>query len=470
MTASWLAQRQGLFITSMAISGLWPTHGYGQVVPDSRVSDHIVERYQAPKVDAASHSLASSQLRATGIAPHPEHGASFPKPTPPPRPDDFHQDLVEKTAALETLTTMMIVPDNTCGWLSARIDVPYTCVRGDTCGLVLAQPIGAVMCYNVNDETYDFALSCIDYRSYYYSSACGYACNHNIYIRKCTNSSFPYCGTYDFLGGITDYRCHSISEPAQAILTSWRQDGETGRKTYSNFFVKFVLPFSGHIDLTSIPKSAVFASPTTTSAATGAYVGSSGGENLTKDSSKIPVGAIVGGVVGGVAAIGAALLIIFFCLRRRKSRTAGTTETSHSSNQPSMQPMASTGMSRPRTRTQHFTTPIPIMTYPASAEQYPRTIPSPQGGYFSQPSLDSSSPTVSKISDFRISQMAASPTPTSTDAYGAPASEQQLHAQQTQSGDSRAVQDQQQQKQRTQGHQPQIHQLPLETPVHEVAV
>ncbi|KAG6234601.1 hypothetical protein E4U25_005892 [Claviceps purpurea] len=52
-------------------------------------------------------------------------------------------------------------------------------------------------------------------------------------------------------------------------------------------------------------------------------VGSSGGDNLAKDSSKPPVEAIVGGVVGGVAAIGAGLLIIFFCLRRRKSRTAG---------------------------------------------------------------------------------------------------------------------------------------------------
>ncbi|KAG6293174.1 hypothetical protein E4U45_006742 [Claviceps purpurea] len=53
-------------------------------------------------------------------------------------------------------------------------------------------------------------------------------------------------------------------------------------------------------------------------------VGSSGGDNLAKDSSKPPVEAIVGGVVGGVAAIGAGLLIIFLCLRRRKSRTAGT--------------------------------------------------------------------------------------------------------------------------------------------------
>ncbi|KAG6064366.1 hypothetical protein E4U32_000287 [Claviceps aff. humidiphila group G2b] len=442
---------------------------------------------------AASHSLAATQLRATGIAPLPEYGAPFPKPTPPPQPGDSHQDLVKKTAALETLITMMIVPDNTCGWVSALITAPYICARGDTCGLVLAQPTGAVMCYNVNDETYDFALSCIDYSSYFSSSSCDYACNHNTYVRKCTDSSFPYCVTYDFLGGITAYRCNSISQPAQAVLTSWRQDGEIGRKTYSKF-VKFVLPFSGHIDLTPIPNSAVVASltntgaatgatfgssvvasPTTTSAATGADAGSSGGDNSAKDGSKTPVGAIVGGVIGGVAAIGAGLLITFFCLRRRNSRTAGTTETPPSTNQPSMQPMASPGMSMTQKQVPAFYDSHsnhgsePLQTYPASAQQYSRTTPSPQGGYFSQPSLDSSSPTVSKIAEFRISQMAASPTPTSTDAYGAPAPGQQLYAQQTQSGDSQAVQDQQQQKQRIQGYQPQIHQPPLETPVHEVA-
>lgn len=133
---------------------------------------------------AASHRLVATQPRATGIAPLPEHGHSLPQLTPPPRPDDSHQDLVKRTAALETPITMMIVPDNTCGWLSARIDAPYTCARGDTCGLILAQPTGAVMCYNVNDETSDFALSCIDYSSYFSSSACGYACDQNTYIRK----------------------------------------------------------------------------------------------------------------------------------------------------------------------------------------------------------------------------------------------------------------------------------------------
>ncbi|KAG5997776.1 hypothetical protein E4U52_003010 [Claviceps spartinae] len=266
------------------------------------------------------------------------------------------------------------------------------------------------MCYNVKDETYDFAFSCIDYSSYFSSSFCDYACNHNTYIRNVaffqysTDSSYPYCGTYDFLGGITDYRRHSVSQPAQAVLTSWRQDGEIGRKTYSKF-VKFVLSFSGHIDLTPNPDSAVVASltttdaatgatfessvvasPTTTSAATGADAGSSGGDNSAKDGSKTPVGAIVGGVIGGVAGIGAGLLIIFFCLRRRNSRTAGTTETPPSTNQPSMQPMASPGISMTQNQGPAFYDSHsnrgskPLQTYSASAQQYPNTISPPQDG------------------------------------------------------------------------------------------
>ncbi|KAG5966288.1 hypothetical protein E4U57_002877 [Claviceps arundinis] len=416
---------------------------------------------------AASHSLAATQLRAT-----------LPQPTPPPGPDDSHLDLVKRTAALEMPLTMMIAPDNTCGWMSARFEAPYSCNPGETCGLVLAQTTlsGAIMCFNEAIQTYNLFRTCINYSAYFSSDACDSSCVRNTFIGRCTERSSPYCVAYAFPGNITAYKCHSLAfnGPAQTILTSWRHDGETGHKNYSKL-VKFVLPFSGYMDFTSISDSAMVESLTTTSAATGADFGSSGGDNPAKESSKTPVGAIVGGVVGGVAAIGAGLLTIFFCLRRRKSRTAGTTETPPSTNQPSMQPMASPGISMTQKQVPAFYDSHsnhgsePLQTYPASAQQYSRMTPSPQGGYFSQPSLDSSSPTVSKIAEFRISQMAASPTPTSTDAYGAPAPGQQLYAQQTQSGDSQAVQDQQQQKQRIQGNQPQIHQPPLETPVHEVA-
>ncbi|KAG6097156.1 hypothetical protein E4U31_005192 [Claviceps sp. LM219 group G6] len=237
----------------------------------------------------ASHSLVTTQPRATGITPLPQHAASFPKPTPPPRPDAFHRDLVKKTVAPEKPLTMKIGFDHTCGWLSGRRDAPYACKPGDTCGLILAQMTspGAVMCFNEDRQT--------------------------------TNSSFPYCMTYAIFGDIIDYRCHSVSEPAQTVMASYTfNHTSSGKYWYKS--VKFELPFFEYLRFTTIPYDFPTQAPIPYSRET-------------------PVEAIVGSVVGGVAAIGVGFLIIFFCLRRRKKRIAGTMETSPSSNQVSLQPM-----------------------------------------------------------------------------------------------------------------------------------
>ncbi|KAG6032590.1 hypothetical protein E4U40_006080 [Claviceps sp. LM458 group G5] len=270
----------------------------------------------------ASHSLGTTQPRATGITPLPQHGASFPKPTPLPRPDYFNRDLVKKTVAPEKPLTMMIGHDNICGWLSGRDDDPYACKVGDTCGLILAQTTssGAVMCFNKVRQTYDLVHACIDSSAYYSSSACDSSCVRNTFTSKCTNSSLPYCMTYAIFGDVTDYRCHSVSEPAQTVMASYTFDHRTSGK-YWYGSVKFELPFFEGLRFTEIP----YNFPT---------------QEPIQDSRKTPVGAIVSGVVGGVAAIGAGFLIIFFCLRRRKKRIAGTTEASPSSNQVPLQSMA----------------------------------------------------------------------------------------------------------------------------------
>ncbi|KAG6087361.1 hypothetical protein E4U15_007995 [Claviceps sp. LM218 group G6] len=269
----------------------------------------------------ASHSLVTTQPRATGITPLPQHAASFPKPTPPPRPDAFHRDLVKKTVAPEKPLTMKIGFDHTCGWLSGRRDAPYACKPGDTCGLILAQMTspGAVMCFNEDRQTYDLVHACIDSSAHYSSSACDSSCVLNTFTSKCTNSSFPYCMTYAIFGDIIDYRCHSVSEPAQTVMASYTfNHTSSGKYWYKS--VKFELPFFEYLRFTTIPYDFPTQAP-------------------IPHSRKTPVEAIVGSVVGGVAAIGAGFLIIFFCLRRRKKRIAGTMETSPSSNQVPLQPM-----------------------------------------------------------------------------------------------------------------------------------
>ncbi|KAG6253023.1 hypothetical protein E4U23_008167 [Claviceps purpurea] len=311
---------------------------------------------------AASPSFTTTQWRATGVAPLPEHSASLPKPTLPPRTDDFHQDLVKKTVASEKPLTMMIGFDHTCGWLSGRRDAPYACKYGDTCGLILAQTTspGAVMCFNEDRQTYDLVHACIDSSAYYSSSACDSSCVRNTFTSKCTKSSLPYCMTYDIFGDITDYRCHSVSEPAQTVLASYTFNHTTsGRYWYRS--VKFELPFFEYLRFTPIPYEIVTEEP-------------------IRHSSKTPVGAIVGGVVGGVAAIGAGFLIIFFCLRRRKKRIAGTTETSPSSNQVTLQSMAQ----NQDPAFYDFHSNHSSKSLQVSAQQYPPTAPPPQGGDFAQ--------------------------------------------------------------------------------------
>ncbi|KAG6057889.1 hypothetical protein E4U17_000797 [Claviceps sp. LM77 group G4] len=105
---------------------------------------------------AASHSLMVSQLRATGIAPLPGLGASPPKTTPPPGLDDSHQGPFMRAVRGDVPQTMMIVDDNTCGWISASAASPYLCNSGDKCVLVLADATstGGVLCFNTSDELY----------------------------------------------------------------------------------------------------------------------------------------------------------------------------------------------------------------------------------------------------------------------------------------------------------------------------
>ncbi|KAG5974162.1 hypothetical protein E4U56_004933 [Claviceps arundinis] len=336
----------------------------------------------------ASHSLVTTQPRATGITPLPQHGASFPKPTPPPRPDDFYQDLVKKKAAPEKPLTMMIGHDNICGWLSAREDTPYACKPGDTCGLILAQTTssGALMCFNEERQTYDLVHACIDYNNYYSFAACDSSCVRNSFTSKCTKSSLPYCMTYAIFGDdITDYRCHSISDTARTVLASYTFDHGTGYKIFSQS-VKFVLPFFVSMRFTTIPNSTATSVEFSSSSDVN---GSSGGENPVKDSSKTPVGAIVGSVIGGIAAIGAGLLIILFCLRRRKKRAAGTTETPPSSHQAPLQPTASPGMFVTQNQDPAFYgshSNLQSKPLQVSAEQYPPTASPPQGDDFAQQS------------------------------------------------------------------------------------
>ncbi|KAG6010293.1 hypothetical protein E4U21_007342 [Claviceps maximensis] len=427
---------------------------------------------------ADSRNLVENQPRATGAALLPEHGI-LPKPTPPPGLDDFHQGFFKRATTAQTPLTMMIAPDNTCGWVSASSAAPYTCGgRHATCGLILGQANipGAVMCFN--SEAFNFNIACVDYDSYFSSSACDRACSQNPYTTKCTSGALPYCNTIAFPGGITDYWCNSVEySTARTAQTTWV--GQSSRRSYS----VFVQNSSGYLDATSFPTNAFNADPSATGSAAGGESRTSDGDS--KRDSKTPIGAIVGGVVGGVAVIGLGLLALFFFLRRKNSRKAGKM-AKPSSNQSPMQPNASTGMSTTQNHNQayyppKFNGPLPTQTYPTQ-QQYPQPTPpsQPQGGFYPQASVSPSSPTASHVPDPQISQTTTSPTPTWLNAYATPPPGPMLQSQplpqpqQHQTGAFQPVQVQQQQPQQVQPQprpqgQPQQHQSHSQKPVHEVS-
>ncbi|KAG6085107.1 hypothetical protein E4U16_007846 [Claviceps sp. LM84 group G4] len=353
-------------------------------------------------IGAASRNLVATQSRATDTAPLPGLGASPPKITPPPELDDTQQGLFKRAAPM----TIMLAPDNTCGWISASGAAPYLCNSGDACGLVFP-PLtaqGYIVCFH--GERYNpfpQYVKCFDYSNYHASTDCGECHSENVV--KCVRSDRPYCKTYYFIsGGIVDFRCDSTSESMDADLfgtnhgvnwvdTTWA--GQTGSRIYEKMVI-FVDPvqYSDSTVSESTPKrisserdshktliGTTVSSLTTTSIATRrAPYGSSGlgyyrppDINMGRNNSRTPIGAIVGGVVGGVASLVAVVLITFFYLRRRKRRTAGTTEAPPSS-QPLMRSTASPEMSMTRNQASNDSNPNDgsesLQTGSVSAQQH----------------------------------------------------------------------------------------------------
>ncbi|KAG5925528.1 hypothetical protein E4U42_004203 [Claviceps africana] len=364
---------------------------------------------------AKGRNLVAAQPRATGTAPVPEHGAS-PKPTQPPGLDAFQQSLFKRAPMSQAPLTVMIAPDNTCGWVSARSASPYTCGgRRATCGLVLAQKTfsGIVMCFN--DEAFNFHVGCIDRASYFSSAACDNSCHANAYIAKCTRIALPYCNTIAFPGGITDYWCNSISDStAQTAETTWR--GQSDHRSYSAFKQSSPKYFAG----ASFPTNAFKADPTNTGAVTGA--GSPTNGNDSRSANKTLIGAIVGGVMGGVAVISLGLLalFLFLCLRRKKRRTTGVGTSS--SNPPPTQPDVSSQNQNHEYHDSKINSPSSQQPYPPQ-QQYRHTTSPAQTGYYPPPSLSPSSPTASHANDPRTGQMTTSPTPPWTYSYVTPPSD-----------------------------------------------
>ncbi|KAG6202364.1 hypothetical protein E4U35_005319 [Claviceps purpurea] len=335
-------------------------------------------------IGAASRNLVATQSTATDTAPLPGLGASPPKITPPPGLDDIQKDVFKRDYdRVAPPVTVLLAPDNTCGWISGRSASPYLCNSGDTCCLILPPLTGPgfISCSNSgrHGKLYPQYVKCFDYSNYHASTDCGECHNENVV--KCVSSNRPYCNTYYFLSrGILDFRCESTSEPLDNdifgtsrvnwVETTWA--GQTSSRTYASEVVMIQPTQNLDSTVSELASKSIISASTKTSRSSGgdsserdisetsidptvatsrAPSGSSGPGygrppdiDMGRNNRGTPIGAIVGGVVGGVASLVAVVLITFFYLRRRKRRTAGTTEAPPSSR-PLMQSTASPEMS-----------------------------------------------------------------------------------------------------------------------------
>jgi len=250
-----------------------------------------------------------------------------PRPTPPPgglRPLIKRQINSDDD---EDGTTVLVAPDNTCGFISALPGALYACSPTYSCIFFTAATYtGNVAC--CDDFQCGARLTCVDYDSYYSSSACDDGCRVDAFTVKCLDSALPYCNTVSFADDIYDYWCNSVDiSTAQSASTAY--SGQTGRQ-----FSPLPLddPESSLILETDsdVPGATAPAEPSSPKDDNNGNDNNNGSDNNNNnnnngnddDDNGTPIGPIVGGVVGGIGAIALGGLGLWLFFRNKKKKQA----------------------------------------------------------------------------------------------------------------------------------------------------
>ncbi|KAI0381508.1 hypothetical protein F5Y04DRAFT_62757 [Hypomontagnella monticulosa] len=291
---------------------------------------------------------------------------SLPEITVPPS--------VHELAKRQSGQTVLVGPDNTCGYFDGRPGAVYSCNGADvSCALVTTAGMGAVACCDNTDC--GLRVACIDYREYMLSSACNNACALDTFTVKCTRASAPYCGTVTFFDGIVDYYCDTNSDSTpQQLYTTY--DGEKDGRTFTPVVVTLSSDTSKSVptpDISSTSKSSTIPpGPTPDDNDNDNNNNNNGGNsNNNSSASTTNVGAIAGGVVGGVAGLALIGLGIFFLVRHNKKKKAAD-----GANPPAAQMQQNippTGQVPPTGGAAGYQPPYD----PHMSQQYPQQSPSP---------------------------------------------------------------------------------------------
>ncbi|KAL0940895.1 DUF1620 domain-containing protein [Colletotrichum truncatum] len=343
----------------------------------------MVNSYRTIAGLAALSGIAQAKIYAV-----PEATTTFDLPldrfNPHPTKAPAYAELKRRQAT--SGTTVLVAPDNTCGYISGRPGAAYTCGSVATCLFFTANRNnpGRVAC--CDSQECGARRTCYDQRQVSTLGLCNDGCLVDRFTLKCTNTARPYCNTISFPGSVFDYWCNTleISTPQSAQTT---YEGQTGRtweplaltddasssnarivSTTSRISVSTTLPGPGPGPTTSVNPA-------------------------PEEKSGAPVGAIVGGVVGGIAVIALIGIGIFLILRKKK-------QDPNQQQTPQQQPqMAQNGYPGPpqgppggspteyagtTTHTQSVYDPKFAATSPTGYQQSFGNTPPPQGG-FQQP-------------------------------------------------------------------------------------
>ncbi|KAI5456853.1 hypothetical protein BGZ63DRAFT_457557 [Mariannaea sp. PMI_226] len=239
--------------------------------------------------------------------PVPTHNFQLPEDGVSPRPTSGAMELFPRSIdAFSTVT--LLAPENTCGFINGSFENWVTCAKSLRCGFLRSSAGGDAACCASNSCTHNSA--CIDYKSYWSSSACDENCNTNSLILKCTTSNAPYCVELFYPASITGFQCVASKSSAGHVSLSYSGGDQIIYSTAT------LIPV---VSTSSTVTALVYTTPTASSSD---YKGTN-------------AGGIAGGVVGGVAGLALVAVGIFFFLRgKKKTEEAAAAHAGPSAHQP----------------------------------------------------------------------------------------------------------------------------------------
>ncbi|KAL9602860.1 MAG: hypothetical protein Q9219_001555 [cf. Caloplaca sp. 3 TL-2023] len=264
-----------------------------------------------------------------------------PRPTGAPGAKDIPLELRRRQQDL-----LYPPPDNWCGFIEGDYDNPLTCRSPLQC-VNYGTAVGC--CSNTLPGCTNVYTDC-----YAYGSSCDADCERDDKIRKCSDSDFPYCGTYSFPTGTYLYNCESTTNY-----------GASSVEQLADFYVTAVS--STYERLTSSGSSAFSASAPTRSPL---ITSSPSTSSSSDDGGGLSADAIRGIAIGvSVGACAIFILLAFIIVRKRRANRMKRAA------QPNLPPAYTPGPSMQQHNNQVYQ-PVPQQDQP-----YPPN----QGGYFAPP-------------------------------------------------------------------------------------